>query len=146
MALINDPILIFLDEPTSGLDVQSSRVIRDILLEFPKEGKTIFLTTHNMDEANHLCDRVAIINHGKIAAIDRPATLKNMIKRLNSAEIPYIRNITKEGDKFIISTEDVDNLIHSLADFAESRKLKIINLNTMAPSLEEVFIKLTRET
>jgi ABC-2 type transport system ATP-binding protein len=160
MALINDPILIFLDEPTSGLDVQSSRVIRDILLEFPKEGKTIFLTTHNMDEANHLCDRVAIINHGKIAAIDRPATLKNMIKRLNSveisfdsiiktetlSEIPYIRNITKEGDKFIISTEDVDNLIHSLADFAESRKLKIINLNTMAPSLEEVFIKLTRET
>lgn len=159
MALINDPVLVFLDEPTSGLDVQSSRMIREILLEFPKEGKTIFLTTHNMDEASHLCDRVAIINHGKIAAIDRPATLKNTIKKLNSIEIsfdstikaenlskiPHIIEIRKEGDKFIISTDDVDDLIHSLTDFAESQKLKIISLNTMAPSLEEVFVKLTGE-
>ena len=159
MALINDPVLIFLDEPTSGLDVQSSRMIREILLEFPEEGKTIFLTTHNMDEASHLCDRVAIINHGKIATIDRPTTLKNTIKKLNSVEIsfnisikadvlsviPYINDIRKEGDKFIISTENVDSLIHSLTDFAESRDLKIISLNTMTPSLEEVFVKLTGE-
>lgn len=159
MALINDPVLIFLDEPTSGLDVQSSRMIREILLEFPEEGKTIFLTTHNMDEASHLCDRVAIIHNGQIAAIDRPATLKNTIKKLNSveisfnisikadvlSEIPYINDIRKEGDKFIISTDNVDSLIHSLTDFAESRDLKIISLNTMAPSLEEVFVKLTGE-
>jgi ABC-2 type transport system ATP-binding protein len=79
MALINDPVLIFLDEPTSGLDVQSSHMIREILQEFSKEGKSIFLTTHNMDEANRLCDRVAIINHGKIAAIDRPANLKPLL-------------------------------------------------------------------
>lgn len=159
MALINDPVLIFLDEPTSGLDVQSCRMIRELLLEFPEKGKTIFLTTHNMDEANHLCDRVAIINHGKIAAIDRPTTLKNTIKKLNSVEIsfditikaenlieiPHITDIRKEGDKFILSTDNVDSLIRSLTDFAESRKLKIISLNTMAPSLEEVFVKLTGE-
>jgi ABC-2 type transport system ATP-binding protein len=158
-ALINDPILIFLDEPTSGLDVQSSHMIRKILHEFPQEGKSIFLTTHNMDEANRLCDRVAIINHGKIAAIDRPAKLKNIIKRLNSveisfdkiistdslSEISYINKVSKEGDKFIITTDNVNGLIKSLTHFAESQNLKIINLNTLAPSLEEVFIQLTGE-
>jgi len=159
MALINDPILIFLDEPTSGLDVQSSRMIREILLDFSQEGKTIFLTTHNMDEASHLCDRVAIINYGKIAAIDKPSILKNTIKKLKSveisfnspieveilSEIPHITETRKEGDKFIISSDNIDSLIHSLTGFAESRNLKIISLNTMAPSLEEVFIKLTGE-
>ena len=159
MALVNDPYLTFLDEPTSGLDVQSTRMIREILLEFPKEGKTIFLTTHNMDEASHLCDRVAIINHGRIAAIDRPVTLKNMIRKLISvevsfdgaikidslSEIPHVDEIRKEGDRFIISTENVDNLIHYLTNFAEYNNLKILGLNTMEPSLEEVFIKLTEE-
>jgi ABC-2 type transport system ATP-binding protein len=159
MALINHPVLVFLDEPTSGLDVQSSQMIRKILQEFSKEGKTIFLTTHNMDEANRLCDRVAIINHGKIAAIDRPSKLKNIIKRLNSveisfdktistdslSEISYISKIRKEGDKFIISTENVNGLLKTLTDFAESQNLKIISLNTLAPSLEEVFIQLTEE-
>ena len=157
MALINDPVLIFLDEPTSGLDVQSSQMIRGILQEFSKEGKSIFLTTHNMDEANRLCDRVAIISHGKIAAIDRPAKLKTIIKRLNSveisfdktiniesvSEISYISEVRKEGDKFVISTENVNGLINSLTNFAESQNLKIISINTLAPSLEEVFIQLT---
>jgi ABC-2 type transport system ATP-binding protein len=159
MALINDPVLIFLDEPTSGLDVQSSHMIREILQEFPKEGKSIFLTTHNMDEANRLCDRVAIINHGKIVAIDRPSKLKNIIKRLKSVEISFDKTISteslskishvsevrKEGDKFIISSDDVNGLINSLTDFVESKNLKIMSLNTMAPSLEEVFLKLTDE-
>lgn len=159
MALINDPILVFLDEPTSGLDVQSSQMIREILQEFSKEGKTIFLTTHNMDEANRLCDRVAIINHGKIAAIDRPSKLKNIIKQLNSVEISFdktisigslseishISEIRKEGDKFIISTDNVNGLLKNLTDFAESQNLKIMGLNTLAPSLEEVFIQLTGE-
>jgi ABC-2 type transport system ATP-binding protein len=125
MALINDPTLIFLDEPTSGLDVQSSRMIREILQEFPKEDKSIFLTTHNMDDANRLCDRVAIINHGKIVAIDRPSKLKNIIKRLKSVEISFDKNITtkslseishitevrKEGDKFIITSDDINGFI-----------------------------------
>jgi ABC-2 type transport system ATP-binding protein len=159
MALINDPVLIFLDEPTSGLDVQSSHMIREILQEFSKEGKSIFLTTHNMDEANRLCDRVAIINHGKIKAIDRPEKLKSIIKRLNSVEISFdktisierlseiyhISKVSKEGDKFIIITDNVNVLINSLTEFAESQNLKIISLNTLAPSLEEVFIQLTGE-
>ncbi len=157
MALVNDPLLIFLDEPTSGLDVQSTHLIRDILQEFPEQGKTIFLTTHNMDEANNLCDRVAIINKGQIAAIDRPEKLKNMIKKLKSIEIsfdkalntknlselPHITQIRKKGDKFIVFTDNVDGLIHSLTLFAESENLKIVTLNTLDPSLEEVFVELT---
>jgi len=79
MSLINDPEILFLDEPTSGLDVMSARLIKDMLLELNKEGKTIFLTTHYMEEANQLCSRVAIINHGKIAAIDAPEKLKMRI-------------------------------------------------------------------
>jgi ABC-2 type transport system ATP-binding protein len=159
MALINDPTLIFLDEPTSGLDVQSSHIIREILQEFPKENKSIFLTTHNMDEANRLCDRVAIINHGKIVAIDRPSKLKNIIKQLKSveisfdknistqslSEISYISEIRKEGDKFLITSDDINGLINSLTDFVESKNLKITSLNTMEPSLEDVFLQLTEE-
>lgn len=160
MALVNDPQIIFLDEPTSGLDVHSSLLIRDILQEFPDHNKTIFLTTHNMDEANYLCDRVAIINKGKIAAIDRPGNLKNTIKKLKSIEvsfdktvniqklstIPNINEVRKEGDKFIIGTDNINDLIHSVTNFAQQENLKIITLNTRDPSLEEVFLKITGET
>nr|QNO49799.1 glucose import ATP-binding protein GlcV [Methanosarcinales archaeon ANME-2c ERB4] len=81
MSLMNDPEILFLDEPTSGLDVQSARLIRDTVLDLHKVGKTIFLTTHYMEEANQLCDKIAIINHGKIAAIDAPEKLKNENRR-----------------------------------------------------------------
>jgi len=70
MALLSDPRILFLDEPTSGLDVQSVRFMRAMFRNLKQEGKTIFLTTHNMDEAAGMCDRVAIINHGKIVAMD----------------------------------------------------------------------------
>ena len=157
MALINDPTLLFLDEPTSGLDVQSRRLIKDILQELSGEGKTIFLTTHDMEEANQLCERVAIINRGKIAIIDRPETLKNRIKKLNSVEISFDRSINiqefseisdaaevkMEGDKFRIYTKNINDLILSLTHFAEERGLKIMTMNTLLPSLEEVFIELT---
>jgi ABC-2 type transport system ATP-binding protein len=160
MALVNDPQIVFLDEPTSGLDVQSSLLIRDILQDFPDQNKTIFLTTHNMDEANHLCDRVAIINNGKITAIDRPGNLKNMIKKLKSIEvsfnktvnikklstIPNVNEIRREGDKFIIGTDNINDLIYSVTNFAQNENLKIIALNTRDPSLEEVFLEMTGET
>lgn len=157
MALVNDPILVFLDEPTSGLDVTSRQLIREILQEFPDQGKTIFLTTHNMDEANRLCDRVAIINQGEIAAIDRPEKLKNTAKKLKSIEvsfdktvntqnlleISYVNELRKKGDKFIVYTDNVNSLIYSLTDFAKARGLEIVTLKTRDPSLEEVFIELT---
>ncbi|MCS7365175.1 MAG: ATP-binding cassette domain-containing protein, partial [archaeon GB-1867-035] len=76
MALINDPDILFLDEPTSGLDVESARKVREMIQQYGREGKTVFLSTHNMEEANQLCHRIAIINHGVIAAIDTPERLR----------------------------------------------------------------------
>jgi ABC-2 type transport system ATP-binding protein len=160
MALINDPQLLFLDEPTSGLDVQSSLLIRQMLLQLLEKGKTILLTTHNLEEANKLCDRIAIINKGKIAAIDTPENLKKMIKKLNTIEVtfdgpinvqdlsdlPEIQEIRKTGDKFILNNSNVNNLISTITEYAKSKDIKIMALNTLAPSLEEVFIELTRRS
>ena len=156
MALINDPELLFLDEPTSGLDVQSSLLIRNMLLQLREEGKTVLLTTHNLEEANKLCERIAIINHGKIAAIDTPENLKNLIKKLNSIEItftghiniqelsdlPEIQEIKKTGDKFVLNTDNVNDLISAVTEYAKYNDIKITSLNTLTPSLEEVFIEL----
>jgi ABC-2 type transport system ATP-binding protein len=158
MALINDPQLLFLDEPTSGLDVQSSILIREMLLKLREKGKTILLTTHNLEEANKLCERIAIIKNGKISAIDTPENLKKMIKKLNVVEITFdgpinvqdlsnfckTQEIKKTGEKFIINTDDVNNLISAVTEYAKSKDIKIMALNTLAPSLEEVFVELTR--
>lgn len=156
MALINDPQLLFLDEPTSGLDVQSSILIRQMLIKLHEKGKTILLTTHNLEEANKLCERIAIINKGKIAAIDTPENLKKMIKKLNTIEVtfdgpvniqelsqlPEIQDISKKGDKYSLNTDNINNLILTLTEYSRSKNIKINSLNTLDPSLEEVFIEL----
>lgn len=80
--LVNDPVLLFLDEPTTGLDPQARRHMWELIQRFKSEGRTVLLTTHYMEEAAELCDRVAIMDHGKIVAIDRPAALvDNLISR-----------------------------------------------------------------
>ncbi|MDI6643529.1 MAG: ATP-binding cassette domain-containing protein [Methanobacteriaceae archaeon] len=159
MALIHDPQLLFLDEPTSGLDVQSSYLIREMLLKLLDEGKTIFLTTHNLEEANKLCGRVAIISHGKIAAIDTPDNLKKMIKKLNLVELTFekpvpleelykldeIHNVEIKGDKFYLNTDDVNNLMLALTEYVSLKNNKIISFNTLEPTLEEVFLDVTKE-
>ena len=89
MGLINNPRLLFLDEPTSGLDVQSNLIIRDVIRDLNSHGVTVFLTTHNIEEANLTCDRVAIINKGHIAAIDSPERLKNTIQSVQSIEVGF---------------------------------------------------------
>jgi ABC-2 type transport system ATP-binding protein len=156
MALINDPQLLFLDEPTSGLDVQSSILIRQMLLKLHEKGKTILLTTHNLEEANKLCERIAIINKGKIAAIDTPENLKKMIKKLNTIEVTFdgpvniqelsqlleIQDISKKGEKYSLNTNNINNLILALTEYTKSKNIKINSLNTLDPSLEEVFIEL----
>lgn len=73
--LVNDPVLLFLDEPTTGLDPQARRHMWELIKQFKSEGRTVLLTTHYMEEASELCDRVAIMDHGKIVAMDRPAAL-----------------------------------------------------------------------
>ena len=159
MSLMNDPEILFLDEPTSGLDVMSARLIRDMVLELNKEGKTIFLTTHYMEEANQLCSRVAIINHGKIAAIDAPEKLKMRIGGLEWVEvsfdmpvdvfdfpdIPGVIDVRMSGDKLRLYTSEPGRTIYQLVDYSRSNSLEIVTLNTLTPTLEDVFIKLTRE-
>jgi len=157
MALINEPRILFLDEPTGGLDVQSTRLIRDMLLELNQGGITIFLTTHNMEEANQLCSRVAIINNGKIIALDRPERLRALSRKLQSIDVAFDKPIDvkslirlsgvvqmKEmGDKVRLYTEDPDSLLHQIADYAQAKGLKFVTLNFLKPSLEDVFVTLT---
>ncbi|RZN15468.1 MAG: ATP-binding cassette domain-containing protein [Methanosarcinales archaeon] len=159
MSLMNDPEILFLDEPTSGLDVISARLIKDMVLELNKEGKTIFLTTHYMEEANQLCSRVAIINHGKIAAIDAPEKLKMRIAGLKWVEVSFdmpvdasdlldlsgVIDVRMSGDKLRLYTNEPGRTIYQLVDYSRSNNLEIVMLNTLAPTLEDVFIKLIEE-
>jgi ABC-2 type transport system ATP-binding protein len=158
MALIHEPQLLFLDEPTSGLDVESQRLIRNLIRELNEQGTTVFLTTHNMEEANQLCDSVAIINQGRIAAIDSPERLKSRSKGLQSIEASFskpvdinelkkisgVHDVKKAGDKWRLYMNDSDRVINGLVDFSRTRNTKIVTLNTLAPTLEEVFLKVLR--
>ena len=159
MALMNRSSIVFLDEPTSGLDVQSVLIIRETVRKLNHEGLTIFITTHNLEEASQMCDRVAIINRGKIAAIDTPEKLKRTVQGLQSVEVafatspvkvlndlkelPSIREVMKEGDKFRLFADDPSNVLASVWNYSQKNNLKLITVNTLGPSLEDVFVNLT---
>lgn len=157
MAIIHKPALLFLDEPTPGLDTQSARAIHRLIRQMNAEGTTIFLSTHQIEEANQLCDRVAIINYGKIAAIDTPEKLKATFQRTQSVEVafdpavdspdlkalPGVNTQVKAGDKWRIYTQDPSALLPRLVDYAEQNGVRIVSLNTLAPSLEDVFLDIT---
>ncbi len=159
MALINDPGILFLDEPTAGLDVESQRLIKSRIKKLNREGKTIFLTTHNIAEADRLCDRVAVINEGKIAAIDSPEKLKNTIQSTQSVvvsfrstsfeptgleELKSVSDFEKEGDKFRLFGSQPGEIIEEVVDFARKKDIKLVSLNTTGPSLEDTFTHLTK--
>jgi ABC-2 type transport system ATP-binding protein len=159
MGLINEPRLLFLDEPTSGLDVQSNLIIRDVIRDLNSRKVTVFLTTHNIEEANLVCDRVAIVNRGRIAAIDSPEKLKGTIQSVQSVEVAFDRSpgglmdvlkgiaqvseVRKEGDKFRLYTEDPSTVMVQLMDYSKGQGNRILSMSTFGPSLEDVFIKLT---
>ncbi|MDD1666354.1 MAG: ATP-binding cassette domain-containing protein, partial [Methanomicrobiales archaeon] len=159
MGLMNHPRLLFLDEPTSGLDVQSNLIIRRVIRDLAGEGVTVFLTTHNIEEANLTCDRVAIIDHGRIAAIDSPERLKKAIQSVQSVEvgfdrqppgiqedlhaIPTVNEVRKEGDKIRLFTDDPSAVIPAVVAYAGRSQRKVLSLTTYGPSLEDVFIRLT---
>jgi len=159
MAIIHEPTLLFLDEPTPGLDAQSARAIRDLIRRLNAEGTTIFLTTHQIEEANQLCDRVAIIDHGQIAAVDTPERLKQAFRRVQSVEValepdggahgeplaalPGVTTQVKMGDKWRLYTDDPSALLPRVMDYARSHGLRVVSLNTLGPSLEDVFLEIT---
>ncbi|MBS7621343.1 ATP-binding cassette domain-containing protein [Candidatus Bathyarchaeota archaeon] len=159
MALVNDPEVLFLDEPTSGLDVESARLLREKVNQYNRDGKTVFLSTHNMEEANMLCHRIAIINHGRIAAIDTPENLRVQSMELQYIELafnkpvspqeflenPDIVKVVPAGNKLRVYTSNPSVIIEFLVDYAKRRHIQILSLNTMMPSLEDVFLKLVKE-
>jgi ABC-2 type transport system ATP-binding protein len=158
MALINEPDILFLDEPSSGLDVQSAAMLRETIRELNENGTTIFLTTHNIEEANIMCDRVAIIVSGRIVAIDSPERLKRIIQVTQSVvvafdsspislydalvRIPMVSHVSREGDKFRLYTDDPSAVLSSVFEYARTNNLKLRTINTLGPSLEDVFLRL----
>jgi len=156
LALINDPEVVFLDELTTGLDPQSRRAIWDLVRGIRDRGKTVFMTTHLMEEAERLCDRVAIIEHGRIIEMGSPADLvrrhcpeRTVVletgepltkERLRS--IPSLDTVTQKDSQFILQgTGDdfVTGVIHCLSE----HRIRVTDFRTVLPNLEDVFLKLT---
>jgi ABC-2 type transport system ATP-binding protein len=137
-SLVNRPRVLFLDEPTAGLDPTSSEAIRDIILEERERGATVFLTTHDMLEADKLSDRVAFMNQGKIVALDTPHNLKQQYgKRALKAKVS-----TKSGElenrEVILDTPETPKAIQEL--FARE---KVVTIHSEEASLEDIFINIT---
>ena len=156
LALINDPEVVFLDELTTGLDPQSRRAIWDLVRGIRERGKTVFLTTHLMEEAERLCDRVAIIEHGRIIDIDSPQRLvarhcpertvvlstDDSIAEERFRAIPGVEEVMCTDLRFTIrgrSDDLVTEVIHCLSE----NRIRVTDFRTILPNLEDVFLKLT---
>jgi ABC-2 type transport system ATP-binding protein len=156
LALINDPELVFLDELTTGLDPQSRRAIWDLVRGIRERGKTVFLTTHLMEEAERLCDRVAIIEHGRIIDIDRPENLvkrhcpertvvlatDNAIAEKCFRAIPGVEAVIREDSRFTIRGRG-DDLVTEVIHCLSENGIRVADFRTILPNLEDVFLKLT---
>jgi ABC-2 type transport system ATP-binding protein len=154
-AMVHEPPILILDEPTEGLDVMSRRLIVGKVKDMNLKGTTVILTTHNIEEANQLCQRVCIINKGGIVAIDSPERLRKAAEKMQTVEVAFDRQvdpasfasqfITKAemcGDKWRVWTEDPDSAIMHLVHLKEREGLRILSMTTSGPSLEDVFVKL----
>jgi ABC-2 type transport system ATP-binding protein len=156
LALINDPELVFLDELTTGLDPQARRAIWELVRGIRAHGKTVFLTTHLMEEAERLCDRVAIIEHGRIIDIDTPERLvtrhcpertvivatDHPIAEERFRAIPRVEAVDCADLRFTIrgcGEDFVTEVIHCLSD----NRIRVTDFRTILPTLEDVFLKLT---
>jgi ABC-2 type transport system ATP-binding protein len=156
LALINDPEVVFLDELTTGLDPQARRAIWELVRGIRERGKTVFLTTHLMEEAERLCDRVAIIEHGRVIDIDRPDSL---VKRhcpertvvlatddLTAEEhfraIPRVEAVIRSGSQFTIRGRG-DDLVTEVIRCLSENGIRVTDFRTILPNLEDVFLKLT---
>ena len=156
LALINNPEVVFLDELTTGLDPQARRAIWDLVRGIRERGKTVFLTTHLMEEAERLCDRVAIIEHGRIIDIDKPASLVNRhcpertvtlaTDDRTAAErfrnIPRVEAVICGDSQFTIRGQG-DDLVTEVIHCLSENRIRVTDFRTILPTLEDVFLKLT---
>ena len=140
-ALAHRPPLIFLDEPTTGLDVMSARNLRQMIAGLREEGVTVFLTTHYLEEAERLCDRIAVIVKGRIVALDTVDSLKSGMQQKTMVEMTLADSDGQQETKRIECDDGVDSAIQRL--LSESGGRRVLAVNTLRPSLEDVFVKLT---
>lgn len=156
VALVNDPLVIFLDEPTTGLDPQARRNLWEVVQQLQKEGKTIVLTTHYMDEAEILCDRIAIMDAGKIIALDTPSQLLRKINhqatisfRAHDVDAQALKALTGVLDVVInkesvaVATTSVSDTLNVLFAHAKAHHFAMNDLQVRDTNLEDVFIALT---
>jgi ABC-2 type transport system ATP-binding protein len=159
LALINKPDIVFLDEPTTGLDPQARRSMWETVRDIRRTGATVFMTTHYMEEAQVLCDRVAVVDSGKVIALDTPNALINQHFKETAIEFDLagpmppegtFRNLkgvtrpgVREGEHVTLYTDDTTGTLGGLTDLAEAGTIKFDALHVRRATLEDVFLKLT---
>jgi daunorubicin resistance ABC transporter ATP-binding subunit len=155
-ALLHDPQLIYLDEPTLGVDVQSRRAIWDYILSLRDQGKTVLITTNYLEEAQALCERIAIIDHGKLIAVDTPEHLKQTyggsVIELETAQpsalvdeiraLEGVKQVNQDGNSLVITTQGTFNVVPQIINIV-SQEGEIRNISVREPNLDEVFLRLT---
>ena len=156
-ALVSDPALLFLDEPTTGLDPQARLKLWDIITHYRSQGGTILLTTHYMDEAARLCDRVAIMDHGKVIALGTPAALiaslgadqiiefgvQETLDESRLALLPGVRGVHSRNGGYALTVYEVGSALPALLSEIEQRRTALVTLTTHQATLEDVFVSLT---
>ena len=156
LALINDPELVFLDELTTGLDPQARRAIWDLVRGIRERGKTVFLTTHLMEEAERLCDRVAILDHGRIVDVDTPTRLvrrhcpeRTIVLTTDDREadvsfrqLPQVESVSRTNGDLSIRGRG-DDLVTCVIQCLSERHIRVTDFRTINPTLEDVFLRLT---
>ncbi len=158
-ALVSEPELLFLDEPTTGLDPQSRRQLWDLVLEFKASGRTVLLTTHYMEEAHRLCDRVAVVDHGKVIALGTPSELIATLGAEHIVEfalapggtadddwlrrVPGVEDVRRERAGIFLTVSEVHRSVPALLTELKARDLELAQLTTHHATLEDVFVALT---
>jgi len=159
VALVGEPELLFLDEPTTGLDPQSRRELWRIIAEFPANGRTVLLTTHYMEEAERLCDRVAIIDHGKIIALGTPRELIASVggehviefslehqpnqQPLSFHDVAGVTDVANDDGQYVLTITEPHVAVPALLSRIQQLDVQLASLTTRHASLEDVFVRLT---
>ena len=158
LALVNDPKVVFLDEPTTGLDPQARRNLWHIISKMRSEAKTVILTTHYMEEAERLCDRIAIVDHGRKIAEGAPRELVSQMKVESCLEfaanglaaspeelkrLPAVSKVLTNGDQVELFSKQPQKTLEQLIELARSRGSEIKDLHIRRPTLEDLFLELT---
>ncbi len=158
-ALVHDPVLLFLDEPTANLDPEAAKMVREVILELKKENRTIFLNTHNLDEAQRICDRVGILRT-RLLAVGPVETLRSgfarkrtavRLERTSEALVAAVKQrlrtdgVEVSGDRLLVDVDDPARENPEIAEAVVAAGGRILELSQVSPSLEEVYLKLVHE-